>query len=316
MGVTGSHDDYLSDMLKTPGAKLKLLHLGSINLVGECFSTLKDTLSDLEDLSISSSSLNEKSFNDVMRTVGPIVKRLKLERLKFVGSVLDLSSVSLSQIVYLEVQGCRALTDPVVTTIIGHCGPDLKTLILENTRFSGELLAQYPVTFPLLEKLEVTGTLMTKVSDAGVCAMLRVAGRNLKHLKLSHVFKFSGKGLSEFSESLGNLESLKFESCPFSDDGFLELFSRGMSSVRSLKLISTAISGITLGNSTITFPQIQSLDLSAPPTRSQLSAEGFNNILEMCGPKLTTVNVQADLISPETEAILEKRGISVLVISR
>ena len=309
--VTGDHDGHLSNMLKTSGARLKVLRVNSDYLTGECFTSLKDNISNLQELAFHTVSLNEPSFNNLMRTVGPSVKKLTLEGLGCTGSQLNLSDITFSHIEYLALEWCDQFTDSVVSTIIGHCGPNLKNLKVTDSPFSGDLLSQYSVSFPLLERIEVTGgdDIDQALTTTGLCAMFRTAGTKLKNLKIHHA-NFTGRGLSEFSAALSDLESIEFGWCSFNDEGFLELFSHGKSDVRSLELLYTDLSGVRLGESSVRFPQIRCLDLSNAP---HLNKEGFRAILAMCGPSLKCVKAKPHLISYKTRGSLKTRGITVFL---
>ena len=299
-------DIYFSDMLKSSGAKLRLLKLHSdTGLTGECFTTLEKNLSNVQDLEICSSSIDESNFNNLMRIVGGSVKRLKLADLKCSGSQLNLSNITLSQIEYLCFEYCETLTDSVISIIIGNCGPKLTKLDVNSAKFSGDLLLKYQAKFPQLDSLRVAGC--DALSSTGVCAMLRMAGSNLKDVKLSRA-NFTGSGLSEFSESLLNLESLTIDSCPFTDKGFLELFSHGTSNVRSLELKKTAMTGGGLRGSSITFPQISRLNLGN--SYQLMTSEGVLNILKMCGQRLKSVFAHPNLISSETKTLMKERRIA------
>ena len=306
--VTGDHDEHISDMLKTSGARLRVLHVDCGNLTGECFASLKDNISQLQELKIVGSSLNEPSFNNLMRTVGPSLKKLTLELKGCTGSQLDWSNITLSQLEYLELMWCMQFTDSVVSNIIRHCGPNLKNLTVYCSQFSGDLLSQYSVSFPLLESIAVNGGNVRALTSTGICAMFRMAGTKLKNVKIYHA-NFTGRGLSEFSAALSDLESIEFGWCSFNDEGFLELFSHGKSNIRSLEQLYTHLSGVRLGESSVRFPQIRCLDLNSAP---RLTKEGFTAILAMCGPSLKCVKVKPDRISNQTRGSLKTRGITVL----
>jgi len=309
--VTGDHDDHLSDMLKTSGAKLKVLHVGSEEMTGKCFPSIKDYISNLEELDICAFELSESNFNFLMQTVGPSVKKLNMDCAGFTGSQLDLSNITLSQIEYLEFNCWQFFTDAAVSQIIGHCGPNLKKLVVNGSPFSGDLLSQYSATFPLLESIEVSGnSSFQMMTTTGLCALFRMAGTSLKNVEIEYA-SFTGEGLSEFSSALTNLESLTFGFCPFNDTGFLELFSHDKSNVLSLNLADTNLSGVGLVKSSVLFPQIQNLNLNTPPERSHLTEDGLTAILAMCGPSLRTIDVQPDLISDQTRASLKLRGVTV-----
>jgi len=205
---------------------------------------------------------------------------------------------------------CMQFTDSVVSNIIGHCGPNLKNLKVTDSPFSGDLLSQYSVSFPLLESIEVTGgdDIDQALTTTGICAMFRMTGTKLKNVKIYHA-NFTGRGLSEFSAALSDLESIEFGWCSFNDEGFLELFSHGKSNIRSLELFYTHLPGVRLGESSVRFPQIRCLDLNSAP---RLTKEGFTAILAMCGPSLKCVKVKPDRISNQTRGSLKTRGITVL----
>ena len=223
---------------------------------------------------------------------------------------LDLPYYALSRIETLELLSCSA--DSAVSSFIGHCSPTLKELKVTGSQFSGDLLSQYSATFPLLKSLKL---IRTQISNTGLCALLRMAthGKNLKNVELYFNPNITGQGLSEFSKSLVDLDSLNLSGCHLNDEGFLELFSHGKSNVKSLSVGYTiTMSGVGLGKASIYFPQVQFVELYTPRETSQWTPAGFMNILKMCGPELRLVDVGPNLISTEVRTVLDERGISVV----
>ncbi len=180
LGSTAVSDASILNILKK-APNLKTLNLYFCkNLSPELFTSLEDTLSNLEELELGLTAISDSGALNVLRKT-PNLKKLSLLICENISSELFNNLVdeigSLEELVF----DFTAISDAVVLNIIKKA-PNLKKLSLrECINLSSELFEGLDIELSNLEELDLHGT---SLSDDGALNIIKIAP-NLKNLNLN-----------------------------------------------------------------------------------------------------------------------------------
>ena len=206
------------------------------------------------------------------------------------GSIKFISGINVNivskQLQTLQLIGdYRSLNNDWFLQILEQCGNTLKSLTLENSNITDEILIKYKGTLPSLENLKMTDCELT---NKGLLQILQLCGSTLRSLDISRT-NITGENLSEYKGTLPCLQNLKLSSSrQLTDKGLLQILQLCGSTLRSLDISVTNITGENLSEYKGTLPCLNTLDMS---NCEQLTNKGLLQILQFCGSTLRSLDI-------------------------
>jgi len=169
----------------------------------------------------------------------------------------------------------------------------IKFLTLSNSNISGKILSEFNETLPCLENLNLN--FCRQLTNKGLLQILQLCGSTVRSLDVFGT-QISGETLAEYRNTLPCLVSLNLGSCELSDNGFAQILLLCGSTLRTLAICFTNITGRKLSDYKGTLPCLENLNLS---NCKQLSDNGLLQILQICGSTLIFLNVIGTNITAE-----------------
>ena len=197
--------------------------------------------------------------------------------IKYKGTLLCLENLNMSD--------CIQLTNKGLLQILQLCGSTLKSLVIWNTNITGENLSKYKGTLPCLETLELISC--EQLTDKVLLQLLQLCGSTLRSLDIGHAY-ITGENLFECKENLPGLEKLCTTKCKLTHKGLLQILHLCGSSLRSLDISETNITGENLFEFKGTLPCLENLAIASC---EQLIDKGLLQILHLCGSTLISLNL-------------------------
>ena len=247
-----------------------------------------------------------------------IIRSLKLHTLHLTrigvneSLLLKLVDKCKSSLLRLCLSHNKNITDDVLNKILDYCGGELtslkisdtkvtnvgllqvvklvgrrlKTLHICKTSVTGENLSEFSESLLSLEDLKCNNSNLT---DTGLLDLLWLCGASLTYLDISTTQVDEGK-LSEYSGTLPRLEELNFSNCiDLSDEAFLQMLRLYGSSLKSLYIGETNITGVNLSQLRGSLPCLENLNCS---NYEKLEKDGFLQIMRLCGRSLKSLNLK------------------------
>ena len=172
----------------------------------------------------------------------------------------------------------------------------IECLTLANTSISGENLIEFNKTLLCLKSLNLS---YCKLSNKGLLKILQTCGSTLTSLDVS-LTNITGENLADNKVTLPCLMNLQLRHCKeLSDKGMLEILQICKSTLTSLTVGHTNITGENWANYEGTLPCLENLDLHYC---KQLSNMGLLKILQICGSKLVSLKLKGTNITGENLA--------------
>ena len=187
----------------------------------------------------------------------------------------------------LSIHYCPSLTDTGLGALLQMAGQNLTDLNLSYIQCTGNGLAGLALHLPRLEKLQIDS--FYRLKDAGLEALLQMAGHNLTDLTLTDI-KCTGNGLAGLALHLPRLEKLEIAGAlGFTDTlGLGALLQMAGQNLTYLSLSYIQFTGEGLTGLALNFPQLVKLNLGGC---RRLTDAGLKEILLMPGEKLTDLNL-------------------------
>ena len=139
-------------------------------------------------------------------------------------------------------------------------------------------------------------------TDRDICQLLASSGDLFRVLDLNYT-TFSGDGLVGLNLKFNKLTKLNLSSCKhLTDKGLREVLRASGPNLKVLQLYSTDITGEGLMGLDMEFTKLGILNLGAC---SYLADEGLLELLRLCGPHLTALNLYSTDITGEGVAALD-----------
>ena len=197
-------------------------------------------------------------------------------------------------IVSKQLQTLQLICNRTLNYILEQCGNTLKSLTLENSNITGEILIKYKGTLPCLENLNMNDC--GQLTNKGLLQILQLCGSTLRSLDIGFTH-ITGENLSEYKGTLPCLENLNMSDCnQLTDKGLLQLLQLCGSTLRSLVIGVTNITGEYLPKYKGTLPYLENLNMTFC---EQLTNKGLLQILQLCDSKLRSLNIRFTNITGE-----------------
>ena len=130
------------------------------------------------------------------------------------GSIEFISGINVNivskQLQTLQLIRNKTLNNDWFLQILKQCGSTLKSLTLENSKITDEILTEYKGTLPCLENLDLCGCI--HLTDNGLPQILHLCRSTLRSLDISDT-NITGENLSEYKGTLPCLENLNMSCC-------------------------------------------------------------------------------------------------------
>jgi len=229
------------------------------------------------------SKLTSTGLNGILSL--PSLSSLIIERRNEFISGINVNIVS-KQLQTLQLTCNKTLNNDWFLQILEQCGSTLKSLILENSNITGEILIKYKGTLPCLENMNMR--FCEQLTDKGLLQILQLCGSTLRSLVILGT-NITGENLSEYKATLPCLENLNMRYCGhLTNKGLLQILQLCGSTLRSLDISGTKVTGKNLSKYNRTLPCLENLDLY---DCNQLSNKGLLQILQLCGSTLRSLDI-------------------------
>ena len=278
----------LLQILQLCGSTLRSLDISITNITGENLSEYKGTLPCLENLNISCcNQLTNKGLLQILQLCGSTLRSLDISDTAITGENLSELKGTLSCLDNLGMSSCNKVTNKGLLQIIQLCGSTLRSLVIGVTNITGEYLPKYKGTLPYLENLNMT--FCEQLTNKGLLQILQLCDSKLRSLNIRFT-NITGENLSEYKGTLLCLESLDMISCQqLTDKGLLQILQLCGSTLRSLNIEFTNITGETLSDYKGTLPCLENLNMTSC---KQLTDKGLLQILQLCGSRLRSLDIR------------------------
>jgi len=158
--LTGDHktlnNDWFLQILEQCGSTLKSLTLKNSIITGEILIKYKGTLPCLENLNMSyCDQLTNKGLLQILQLCGSTLRSLDIGFTKITGEYLSEYKNTLPCLENLNMSRCYQLTNKGLLQILQLCGSKLRSLDIQYTNITGEILSEYKGTLPCLENLKI-----------------------------------------------------------------------------------------------------------------------------------------------------------------
>jgi len=238
------------------------------------------------------SKLTSTGLNEIMSL--PSLSSLIIRRsIEFISGInVNIVSKQL-QTVHLTCDH-RTLNNDWFLQILEQCGSTFKSLTLEKSIITGEILIKYSRTLPCLKNLNIR--YCTLLTNKGLLQILQLCGSRLRSLDIQFT-NITGENLSEYKGTLACLENLNMRNCEqLTNKGLLQILQLCGSTLRSLDILETNITGENLSEYKRTLPCLENLNMR---DCEQLTNKGLLQILQLCGSRLRSLNIQFTNITGE-----------------
>ena len=250
----------LLQILQLCGSTLRSLDIGCTDITGENLSEYKGTLPCLEILNMSCCyQLTNKGVLQILQIFGSTLRSLDISITNINGENLSEYKRTLPCLEKLCVSACYNITDKGLLQIFQLCGSTLIFLDINQANITGENLSEYKGTLPSLEILNLY--YCRHLTDKGLLQILQLCGSTLKSLDISGT-RITGKNLSEYKGTLLCLENLNMSSCEqITNNGLLQILQLCGSTLRSLNISGTNMTGENLSEYKGTLPCLENLNM-------------------------------------------------------
>ena len=168
-----------------------------------------------------------------------------------------------------------------------------RSLNIGFTNITGEYLSEYKGTLPCLENLNMYSC--EQLTDRGLLQILQLCGSTLRSLDIAGS-NITGENLSEYKGTLPCLENLKMRCCThLTDKGLLQILQLCGSTLRSLDISDTNITGENLSEYKGTLPFLDNLNMYD----CYITDKVLLQILQLCGSTLRYLNIFETLVTEE-----------------
>jgi len=277
----------LLQMLQLCGSTLRSLDIEGTHITGENLSEYKGTLLILENLNMSiCKQLTNKGLLQILQLCGSTPRSLDISSTNITGENLSEYKGTLPCLENLDLWGCNQLTHKGLLQILQLCGSTLRSLDTSGTNVTGENLSEYKGTLPCLENLDMSDC--NKLTNKGLLQILQLCGSTLRSLDISGT-NITGENLSEYKRTLPCLENLNMSICEqLTNKGLLQILQLCGSTLRSLDISSTNITGENLSEYKGTLPCLEKLNMRYC---RQLTNKGLLKILQLCVSTLSSLDI-------------------------
>ena len=283
---------------------LRSLNLSESEIFGEFFRSYVEysgTLACLENLNLSCCQITDKGLLQIFKVCGKTIRSMDLSNTDITGESLVEYSGTLACLENLNLTECNKITDEGLEQIFKICSKTLRSLGLHYTHITGESLVEYSGTLACLEELGLSEC--EKITDEGLLQIFKVCGTTLRSLYLDSTY-VTGESLVEYSGTLACLENLNGIYTQINDTGLLQIFKVCGTTLRSLDLRNTYITGESLVEFSGTLACLENLDLS---NCVLITDEGLLQIFKVCGTSLRSLNLGSTHVTGES--LVEYSGI-------
>ncbi|XP_023341503.1 uncharacterized protein LOC111711391 isoform X3 [Eurytemora carolleeae] len=282
-------------ILEQCGSTLKSLTLRNSIITGEIFIKYKGTLPCLENLNMSyCKQLTNKGLLQILQLCGSTLRSLDISNTNITGENLSEYKGTLPCLENLNMSECYHFTNKGVLQILQLCGSTLRSLDISVTKVTGENLSEYKVILPCLENLIMSSC--EKFTNKGLLQILQLCGSTLRSLDISYT-EITGENLSEYKGTLPCLENLDMQFCDqLINKGLLQILQLCGSTLRSLDISETKITGENLSEYKRTLPFLENLNMR---DCEQLTNKGLLQILQLCGSTLRSLDISKRNITGE-----------------
>ncbi|XP_023341509.1 F-box/LRR-repeat protein 4-like [Eurytemora carolleeae] len=233
-------------------------------------------------------------FYKYWNSVEVLFKSLTLETSFITDGILIKYNRTLPCLEILDMRNCYELTDRGLLQILQLCGSTLISLDISVTNVTGENLSEYKGTLPCLENQNMISCY--QLTDKGLLQILQLCGSTLRSLDISRTY-ITGENLSEHKGTLPCLANLDLNNCKqLTNKGLLQILQICGSTLRSLNISETNITGENLTEYKGTLPCLENLNMSYC---RQLTNKGLLQILQLCGSTLRSLNISETNITGE-----------------
>ena len=190
---------------------------------------------------------------------------------------------------------CYQLTNKGLLLMLQLCGSKLRSLDIGGTNITDDILMKYKGTLFCLDNLKLIDC-YTQLTDKGLLQILQFCGSTLRSLDISYT-NITGENLSEYKGTLPCLNNLAIASCEqLTDKGLLQILQLCGSTLRSLVIYRTNITGENLSEYKGTLPCLENLNMNCC---SHLTDKGLLQILQLCGDALRSLDLRDTCITGE-----------------
>ena len=281
------NNDWFLQILEQCGSTLKTLSLVGFNLTDEMLIKYKGTLPCLENLDMGCCRhLTNKGLLLMLQLCGTTLRSLDdISGTDISGENLSEYKGTLPCLEKLNMRDCDYLTDNGLLQFLQLCGSTLRSLIISGTDITGENLSEYKGTLPCLENLDMR---YCQLTDRELVQIFKLCGSTLRSLDLSDT-NITGENLSEYKGTLPCLENLELSYChQLTDRGLVQIFQLCGSTLRSLDISYTRITGENLPEDKGTLPLLENLNMH---DCRHLTNKGLLQIRQLCGSTLRSLDI-------------------------
>ena len=237
------------------------------------------------------SRLTSTGLNEIFSI--PTLSSLIIKRRNEFISEINVNIVS-KRLHTLQLTCNKTLNNDLFLQILEQCGSTLKSLTLENSIITGEILIKYKGTLPCLENLNMK--LCKQLTYKGLMQILQLCGSTLRSLDIGCT-DITGENLSEYKGTLPCLEILNMSCCyQLTNKGVLQILQIFGSTLRSLDISITNITGENLSEYKRTLPCLEKLCVSAC---YNITDKGLLQIFQLCGSTLRFLDINQTNITGE-----------------
>ena len=284
----------LNQIFKSCGKTLRSLNLSGI--FGEFFLSFVEysgTLTCLENLNLSHCQITDRGLVQIFKVCGKTLRSMDLSYTDITGEILVEYSRTLACLENLDLSSCEHITNEGLIQIFTVCDRTLRSLNLDSTYVTGESLVGYSGTLACLETLNCS---FSQITDEGLVQIFKVCGTTLRSLDLCSTY-ITGESFVEYSGTLVCLENLDLSYCEqITDEGLIQIFKVCDRTLRSLKLVSTYVTGESLVEYSGTLACLETLNGRS----SQITERGLLQIFKVCGTTLRSLDLSYTDITGES----------------
>ena len=244
-----------------------------------------------ENTTWKTSDLTSTGLNGILSL--PSLSSLIINRRNEFISEINVNIVS-TQLHTLQLTCNKTLNNDLFLQLLEQCGRTLKSLTLENSIITGEILIKYKGTLPCLENLNMK--LCKQLTYKGLLQILQLCGSTLRFLDIGCT-DITGENLSEYKGTLHCLVNLNMSCCyQLTNKGLLQILQLCGSTLRSLDISITNITGENLSEYKGTLPCLENLNMSAC---YNITDKGLLQIFQLCGRTLRFLDINKTNITGE-----------------
>ena len=269
----------LLQIFKVCGKTIRSMDLSNTNITGESLVEYSGTLACLENLNLNWCQITDRGLLQIFKVCGKTIRSMDLSNRDITGESLVEYSGTLACLENLNLTECNKITDEGLEQIFKICSKTLRSLGLHYTHITGEGLVEYSGTLACLEELYLSEC--EQITDEGLLQIFKVCGTTLRSLYLDSTY-VTGESLVEYSGTLACLETLIGRYTQINDTGLLQIFKVCGTTLRSLDLCNTDITGESLVEYSGTLPCLEKLNLQS----CKITDRGLVKILQHFGKTL------------------------------